>query len=400
MFALACASMALFGIVHGCLGVIVGLPEMRARLHLDPASEGDLFLLLFLGVWTAYVTGGLLIDRFGGKLVLASSSFLFAVAMTGVAVAHSFSFAVPAALLLGMSGGGFNVSSSVLVSDLYELERGPVLVAINLFMALGALGFAFLAAALAGKLRLPSFLMVVVAVGMIHCVCCLFLVFPAPREAHAFSLRAALQVLKYPGVFLFAALLFFEAFNEIAVVGWTSTWMGAAGASSRYATSSVGVLQSSILLGRLMGIPLLRRVETRRMVTGCALGSLAGLVIMLISRSVIGMTVGVVIAGLSFAIIYPTVLAMARDRYQRFAGTLMGTMMATGTLGSMLGPWLVGHLPRAVPVHSGIAVPVGGAVILCFLMMVALRGGGAAMGSEKDTPAKWSSRDVKGDPTA
>jgi len=50
LFGAACSAMFLFGIVLAMLGTIFGLQEMRDRLHVDLAQQGDIFLALFLGV--------------------------------------------------------------------------------------------------------------------------------------------------------------------------------------------------------------------------------------------------------------------------------------------------------------------------------------------------------------
>jgi hypothetical protein len=39
------------------------------------------------------------------------------------------------------------------------------------------------------------------------------------------------------------------------------------------------------------------------------------------------------LTSLSLAGVYPTTLAMAGDRYQRFAGTVFGTLFSVGALG-------------------------------------------------------------------
>ncbi len=373
LFLMACVSMAFFGVVHAMLGVVFGFPEMRARLHVDLASQGNLFVLLFLGAGICYVTGGLLVDRFGNKPVLTAALLLYASALVLFSTAHSLSAATAATFLFGLGGGGLSVSNSVLVAELYPGQRGRMLVAINAAMALGSLSFTFGAAALTGIVAFPSLVLGVAVLALVHCGLCLPLRFPAPTEAHGFSVMAAIRVLKHPGVFLFSLLLFFEAANEISLVGWTPTWMGDLGASPVYATAALGLFQSSMLVGRLVGFPVLKRVPQALMITLCAAVAVLGTGTMWSSHQPGAMTAGVVIAGLSLAVIYPSVLGMARDHYQHFAGTLMGTMIASGVLGSMFGPWLVGILPRRIPIHARLVVPFVGTVIFCTLMLRLLR---------------------------
>jgi MFS family permease len=364
--------MALFGVVHAFLGVVFGFPDMRARLHVDLASEGNMFLLLFLGVATIYLSGGLLVDRFGSKPVLAGVLAIYAAAMFAFSQATSVHLAMPATYFIGMGGGGLSICSSVLITEIYQEQRVAMMVAINAAMALGSLTFTFGAAALAGRLGVPFLALVVAAVIVLQGCFCLTQKFPSSLAAHGFSLANAVRVLAYPGVYLYALLLFVEATNEIAVVGWTPTWMGEIGASPRLATAALGMLQTALLVGRLVSFPFLKRIPMTMMVV-CSLGAFLGAVIMFLSHTVPFMLVGVVILGFTYAAIYPSLLGFARDRYHQFAGTLMGAMMTSGVTGSMFGPWIVGHLPRAVPLHTRLIVPVVGTFLFIFLILALRR---------------------------
>src|SRR5689334_19163253 len=150
LFAGASAGIAVFGIVIAMLGTVFGLPEMQARLHMDLAQKGNLFLLLYFGIFLASVLVGPLIDAIGNKAILLLSSALVAVAMAGFALAHSLAGASVAAVALGVGGGGLNTSTSALVSDLYDEKRGAMLNVLGIFFGVGALAVPLLAAALAG----------------------------------------------------------------------------------------------------------------------------------------------------------------------------------------------------------------------------------------------------------
>ena len=100
---------------------------MRARLAIDLAEQGNLFLLLYAGIFCASLLMGPLIDHLGNKANLFVSSLMVALAMVLFSFAHSFLPASAAAVLLGFGGGGLNICTNVLVSDLYGDQRGPML---------------------------------------------------------------------------------------------------------------------------------------------------------------------------------------------------------------------------------------------------------------------------------
>ena len=364
----ACAGMFIFGIALVLLGTLFGLPEMRARLQLDLVRQGNLQALLLFGVFLATVVAGPLIDRFGNKAVLAISSVLVAAALAGFASAHSFESAVVYALLLGFGGGGLNTSTNVLVSDVYGDDRGPMLNVLGIFFGVGALFIPMLTSIVAAKIAA-----VMLAASVMAAVCALaylLLPFPAAREAHSFSWLEAVRVARYPGVLLFAFLLFFESGNEASLIGWTSSWTGNLGASAKTATAVLAAFQASMMAGRIVAARVLRSVAEPTLVFTSGLGAVIGCVVMVAARSVPAMAVGVVLTGLSFAAIYPTTLAMAGDRYQRFSGTVFGLLFSIALLGGIAFPWGLGHVSNAFGLRAGIALPLVGAAMICVMISV------------------------------
>jgi len=89
LFAAGCAGMFVFGVVLALLGTLFGLPEMRARMHVDLAQQGNLFFLLFLGVCSSTLAAGPLIDNLGHKLILLWSSLLVAGGLLGFVLAFA-----------------------------------------------------------------------------------------------------------------------------------------------------------------------------------------------------------------------------------------------------------------------------------------------------------------------
>ncbi len=364
----ACAGMFVFGIALVLLGTLFGLPEMRARLQLDLVRQGNLYALLVFGVFLATVVVGPLIDRFGNKAVLAISSVLVTLALAGVAFAHSFQAAVVYAVLLGIGGGGLNTSTNVLVSDVYGDDRGPMLNVLGIFFGVGALFIPLLASIVAA--RIAALILAAAAMSALCAIAYLLLHFPAAREAHSFSWREVVRVARYPGVLLFAFLLFFESGNEASLNGWTSTWTAGLGAPAKTATAILAAFQASMMAGRILAARLLRRVTEPRLVLASGLSAVIGCALMLAASSVPVMAAGVVLTGLSFAAIYPTTLAMAGDRYQRFSGTVFGVLFSIALLGGIAFPWGLGHVSDAFGVRSGIVLPLMGAAMICVMITV------------------------------
>jgi fucose permease len=370
LFAAACAGMFIFGVVLALLGTLFGLPAMRERLNVNLAQQGDLFLLLFAGVCFATVAVGPLIDRFGNKLVLLVSAVLVTLALLGFAAAHSMLSASIASLIIGLGGGGLNTSCNVLTSELYEGNRGPMLNLLGIFYGFGALFIPLLAAGITSLLPMPELLIFTAILPAIGAVAYAVLPFPPAREGHGMAWREVVEVVRYPGLLLFAALLFLESGNEAVLAGWTSTYLGNAGATARLATWVLAAYWAGLMLGRFSAARLLRYFRDVQLVLLSALGAMAGCAILLGARSVPALAAAVCFTGFALSPIYPTSLAMIGDRYRRYPGTVFGVIFAIGLAGGAMFPWAVGQIAQARSVHAGLVLLLAGACAVAGTVLV------------------------------
>jgi MFS transporter, FHS family, glucose/mannose:H+ symporter len=369
LFGGAAAGIFVFGIVMAILGTLFGLPEMRARLRIDLAEQGNIILLLYAGIFTATVIAGPVIDAIGNKVILVVSSALVAVAMVGFAYAHSYLSVLGPAVLLGFGGGGINISTNALVSDVYGEQRGPMLNVLGTFYGIGALCIPLLAAVIEGHFTIPQMLVICAVLAALCALLFAAMRFPEAHAAQSFSWREALRVARYPGVLAIGLLLFCQSGNEACVGGWTSTYVGTVGLGARTATLILAGFWAALMVGRLLVARALKRVGKRELVVASAVGAAIGAGILLGTPASLGparvegiLTLGVVVLGLSYAGIFPTALAIAGDEYRKMAGSVFGLLFAIALLGGMTFPWAVGEISEYAGVKMGMIVPVLGAV--------------------------------------
>lgn len=374
LFFSACGGIFVFGIALAVLGVLFGLPEMRERLGVNLAQQGDIFLMLFLGVFAATLVSGPIFDSFGSKTVLATSAVIVTVALLALSVARSFPAAAAAAFALGFGGGGLNTATNALVADLYTEQRGAMLNYLGMFFGFGALFVPLLAASITTLLTISQLLIVAASMSLACAGAYLLLRFPPPRDAVGFSIFASIAASRHhAGVMLFASLLFFQSGNESAIGGWTSTYVGSVGASPRVATWILAGYWAALMVGRLLSAVFVNAIGKDRLILFSGIGSAAGAAILWMSQSLVMLAAGAVVAGLSFAAIYPTTLAIAADRYERNAGTIFGLLFAVGLVGGMIFPWALGHISQAAGVREGMVLPLIGAVMITILALVIAR---------------------------
>jgi fucose permease len=369
LFFSACGGMFVFGVVLVLLGTLFGLPAMRESLGLNTlVRQGDLQTVLLFGVLFSSLIAGPLIDRFGHRMVLALSSFLVAVPLATISFASGYSAAQILSFAIGLGGGGLNMATNVLVSDIYADDRGGKLNQLGMFFGVGAVFLPFATAWMATSIHE---LMVVAAMLSASCgIVYLLLKFPDAREPGGASLRDFANTLRYPGVLFFGFLLFFESGNESAMTGWTSTWATNLGAGVRTATLVLALFQGMMMLGRLLAAPVLRHVTKLQLVVGSVIGGVISIVLVMAAHSVTALAIGAGLAGLTFASVYPTLLALAGDRYQRHAGTVFGILFTVGLSGAMVYPWLIGRVSQSYGLRAGIYFPLVGTAAITAMVLV------------------------------
>jgi MFS transporter, FHS family, glucose/mannose:H+ symporter len=365
LFVGAATGMFVFGIVMAVLGTLFGLPEMRARLQIDLAQQGNLLVLLYVGILIATLVVGPAIDKIGTKMILTGSASLVAAGMLGFAFAHSYAASAVPAVLLGWGGGGLNISATALVSDLYDERRGPMLNILGIFYGIGALCIPLLAASIAAFFSIQLQLICCAGLAVGCALLYLMLRFPPAAEAKGFSWRNALQVARYPGVLVVAFLLFCESGNEGSIAGWTSTYAGTAGFPARTATFILAAYWAALMLGRFIVAQLLKFMSKEWLVLVSGIGALLGAALLVANRSTLMFGVGVLVLGFSYAGVFPTVLAIAGDSYKKFAGSVFGFVFGIALLGGMSFPWAVGQFSQKWGVRYGMVVPLIGAAAIC-----------------------------------
>jgi len=344
---------------------LLGLPEMRSRLGISLTQQGTVFLLLYAGIFAATLVAGPGIDAIGNKFILVVSSLLVAAAMLGFLYAHSFATAAAPAFLLGLGGGGLNISTNALVSDLYEEKRGAMLNVLGMFYGVGALCIPLLAAVIAGHFTIGQLLAICACLAGACALAFAAMSFPAALEQQSFSWPQAWQVGRYPGVLLIGMLLFCQSGNEASIAGWMSTYVGSAGLGARVSTVVLAVYWGSLMLGRLLAAYLLEFVRKTHLVMASAIGAVVGAGILIATESILMLTIGAIVLGMSYAGVFPTVLGIAGDSYQRMAGTVFGLLFAIALVGGMTFPLAMGLIASRTDVRAGMVIPLLGAIAIC-----------------------------------
>ena len=361
----ACGGMLVFGMVVALLGAL--LPLLSARLHVELAQAGTLFLTMNFAMLVTMLALGPLTDRFGKKLPLAGGAAMAALALLVLAGAGDYGTLLVAAVMVGAGGGALNGATNTLIADLHTDPRrkSSALNWLGVFFGVGALLLPFVIGSLLETLGLARILQLGAAFSLTLSVVCLVLRFPPPRRAAGLPLKEVARLARRPLVLLFGFLLFFESGAEFVLGGYTSVYLtGELHLPISLASYLLAALWGSIMLARVVSSRLLLRVSGPALVLAGVLGTAVGIAVLLAAHDGQMAALGVVLIGLSAASIYPTVLGQAGSRFEEHSGTVFGILFSIALAGGMTLPWLVGRLAQAYGLRRALLVSLAATLLV------------------------------------
>lgn len=369
--AAACGGMFVFGIVMALLGAV--LPLLSGRIHFELARSGTLFLVMNCAMLVSMLVLGPLMDRCGKKSPLAGGSLLVALALFLVGTASSYNTLVLGVVLLGAGGGALNGATNTLIADLYSdpHRKNSALNLLGVFLGFGALSLPFVIGSLLTRVGLMTILTLAASLCLALAVLFIVLGFPPPKRADGVSLAETWRLARNPLVLLFGSLLFFQSGNEFVMGGFTSTYLiRESGSSITTASYVLAAYWGSIMLGRVVSSRLLLRIKGSTLLLLSALGSTASVSVLLIASTEKVAILGVVLIGLSFASIYPTVLGLAGTQFEESSGTVFGVLFAIALTGGMTLPWAVGQIAETYGLRSALLLPVANSLMILGLQLM------------------------------
>lgn len=359
--AASCMSFFALGVLTAALGP--ALPDLAANASSSLTTIGAVFTALFLGGFITQLIAGPLNDRLGQRPVLLTGIVLLAAGICGIAVSHSLPLTLACALVAGLGHGAVDVSTNVLIAQVFAARSTSALNLLNVFFGVGAVA----GPAIAGltlrvwgtalpALWLGAGLMLVQAPFVLRLA-------SAPSPAHHDDLAAPGAVLiRSPLLWAFGGLLLLYVGTETGIGGWTATYMER---TATIGAAAAALVTSGFWLaltgGRVAGALIGARVAAGVLLRLSLAGALVGTVLLAISPGNAALTVvAVILIGFCFGPIFPTALSIVTATFRRAPGTATSVVVAMGSLGGMLLPWVQGALLESRgPAASVVLVAAG-----------------------------------------
>jgi fucose permease len=313
---------------------------------------------------------GPLVDALGYRASLALSSGLVALAMPLLALTRTPLLAGTAIAALGFASAGMNTASNALSSDLFPGDRARRM---NRLAILVGIGGVMMPVTTVLSAVVVSWRTVVVAGGVLAAAVALACAWVPPAEAvggGGYSLgRAVLRFSRRPGFVWLAAALLLGGGNEAALAGWLSTYLQAAGFSASASTWMLASHWLGLILARVTLSPRVERTKAAAVQQSAIAGALC-IAIFVLVRTPQWLAVMPFIIGTAIALVVPTMLALAGDRYPGNTGALFGLLLTLLQIGGIALPAAIGFISDRAGLRPGLSVVMVSCV--CVAMLVRL----------------------------
>ena len=351
-------------LVIGWTGLLVPslIRSIEADFSQTDAALGIFFFINAVAYATGSMVGGLLIERFGRRLVLTVAAILIAFGLVALANVPSWTLFLAAAIPLGAGSGAVDGGTNGLVLDLYPTSRGRALNLLHLFFSVGAL----MAPLVVGRLVESglAWQFVIIGTGLAAvpmAVAYAGVSMPSGRHTHADettgSGAAARIGLAWPLLALGIAIACYVG-SSLGVSDWLVRFLDTA--SVGLATAALSLFWASLTLGRLASAMWSDRFDHARF---AAVAALLAAVALVGATQVSSLPTSIVlfgVAGFAFGPVYPLIMAVGGDRYPGRSAAVSGFLSGFAVVGAIFYPPVMGF----ISVGIGLAVAMLGAAAL------------------------------------
>ena len=360
-------------------GSFVGISKETFGISASQGSLIPFFGAVAFGVFA--LPAGLLAARKGKRYVLQLGLLITAAghALPWLLLTRYYHL-LAGVFLIGVGMTCLLVAGNPLMRDV----AGPERFARNLTFAqfiksLGSIaGPYFIAFIVAAGLSWRGIFPAFAVVALVAWVAITAVAIPETAPARLASLRDMLRLLKARTVHLKVLGIFFYVGTEMSMNTWLATHMwlshGLAieGDAIRYGQ---GLFWLSQGVGRLLGALALSWFAPRRFFLACALAGLLGLVGLMLGSKDLAIA-SVVLCGLSFSNIWPTLFALTLDTRPDRGAEIAG-LAVLANIGGAVMPFLMGAITDLWAVRWSFLVPLVAFTYLCGLGLAQVRRGRA-----------------------
>ncbi len=377
---MAVFTLAVCFIILGAISV-----ELMESLGIDEGQFGSLAMGLFLTSCVVQLIIGPLVDKMGYKPIAILGFVVTSASVFLLAYASSFGWVLIACILLGVGAMSLNTVGNTLIPIVLFEGRDPARASNfgNAFFGLGYVLTPFLFVFFLTNLNL-SYSTSLSIIGLLVLV---FLVFALaasyPQVSTGYRFSMAIRLLGKGAVLMAALALFCYISLEISMGTWIRKLMEQLfeGSGNLRPAYYAGLILSAFGVAMMAGRFFTSTVKNLtaigdRVIAAMALVSLGAIVLMIVANGPLLAIIAVLLAGLAFAPIFPTIVGITFAKFEpSLYGSIFGIIFAVGLLGGTFVPKFIGNLSVGSTVQQSLWIAAAMAAILFVIALIMGRTG-------------------------
>ncbi len=379
------ALMAVFGLAI-CFIILGSISsELMTALGINEAQLGTLVMVAFLTMCIVQLFIGPMVDKYGYKPMAIFGYITTSLSMLLLAIASTFTGALAACILMGFGAMALNTVGNTLIPVVLFEGKDPARASNfgNGFFGLGYVTAPLLIVLIIKTMGLSYkvALIVLAVIFLIFLIISLTATFPKVQVG--FSFAKASKVALKPAVLIAALALFCYMALEISMGTWVKGLMqelfGAV--DSTDSSTKAGLVLSLFGVALMTGRFIISSVKNLtamgpKLITFASLLALIAILLMIIAKGPVLGIFAVILAGLAFAPIFPTLVGVTFAKFDpSLYGSILGFMFSIGLLGGTLVPKFVGNLSVGSTVQQSLLIPAIMAGILFVISLFVSRVG-------------------------
>ncbi|MBG0786866.1 MAG: MFS transporter [Anaerolineaceae bacterium] len=366
------------GLALAALGPM--LPSLAENLGVTIGKISFVLTVSNLGYLIGSAGGGRLYDRFKGHRLMSLALILMVVSAILAPLMTNFYLLLLVFLVFGFGNGLVDVGGNVNLLWVFQSRVGPYMNALHFFFGVGA----FLAPIILnvvmtltnGAITWPFWILAILFLpGLLG-----LNILPSPENPEADEKAETAQKPDTSLVILIMVLFFLYVAVEAGYGNWVFTYVTRLEIANDTIASYINsAYWGALTLGRLIAIPLSRKIKPGTMLVGNYILTILFLGLWLIwPTSPMMLWIGSAGLGLALASVFPTLLALGETR-MKVTGAVTGLFFFGSSLGGTIFPTLLGVIFDKVGSYQMILTLLGlacaGLAVLVLTLLASKRVG-------------------------
>ena len=345
------------------------LKEIQGEVMLTTGELGLFTTALSIGLIIAVLTGGITVDRYRIKIVGLWGQLFLTLGLFIFSVMESLAVGICAFFVIGLGGGLIEIVVNTVISEIYVDRRTSAMNLLHGFFGVGALlGPVFMGYLIECGFGWRLGYQIIALFSALTLILQLTTSYPEKVSSDRIDFSVFFRIAKNPYTLLLGAITLLYVGAEMGINYWSVLYMETGLKIPKITASSfLTSFWIAMTLGRFVCFVAARKIGARKLLVILSVLSFFAFGVFLFVDDAAVAGGSMVVLGLAFSGIFPTIMGLGSDRFSDSLGTITGLIMTYMGCGMLLFPWLIGEISDLFSLNTGMFTILFITLLLMFL---------------------------------